>query len=76
VDVRIGMTQTPKELEIHLADDADPAAIKQQVDAALDGGATLWLTDRKGRQVGVPAAKLAYVEIGSPDDERRIGFGG
>jgi hypothetical protein len=70
VDVRIGMTQTPK------ADDADPAAIKQQVDAALDGGATLWLTDRKGRQVGVPAAKLAYVEIGSPDDERRIGFGG
>jgi hypothetical protein len=24
----------------------------------------------------VPAAKLAYVEIGSPEDGRRIGFGG
>jgi len=36
----------------------------------------LWLTDRKGRQVGVPVAKVAYVEIGSPHDERRIGFGG
>jgi hypothetical protein len=76
VDVRIGMTQTPKELEVHLPDDADAAVIKQQVDDALNAGGTLWLTDRKGRQVGVPSAKLAYVEIGSPDDERRIGFGG
>ena len=47
-----------------------------QVDAAIAAGSTLWLTDRKGRQVGVPSAKLAYVEIGSPDDGRRIGFGG
>jgi hypothetical protein len=76
VDVRIGMTQTPKELEVHLADDADPSSVKQQVDAAIAAGSTLWLTDRKGRQVGVPATKLAYVEIGSPEDERRIGFGG
>ncbi|MEO7429972.1 MAG: DUF3107 domain-containing protein [Acidimicrobiales bacterium] len=76
MDVRIGMIQTPKELEVHLADDADPAAVKQQVDTAITAGGTLWLTDRKGRQVGVSAAKLAYVEIGSPDDERRIGFGG
>ena len=36
----------------------------------------LWLTDRKGRQVGVPVAKVAYVEIGSPSADRRIGFGG
>ena len=45
-------------------------------DDALAAGTTLWLVDRKGRQVGVSAAKLAYVEIGSPEDERRIGFGG
>ncbi len=76
MDVRIGLTQTPKELEVQLDDDADAGALRQQVDAALAAGSTLWLTDRKGRQVGVPAAKLAYVEIGSPDDARRIGFGG
>jgi hypothetical protein len=40
-----------------------------------DGG-TLWLTDRRGRQYGVPADKVAYVEIGSTDKSRRIGFGG
>lgn len=76
MDVRIGMTQTPKELEVHLADDADPAALKEQVDSTLASGGTLWLTDRKGRQFGVPAAKVSYIEIGSPDDDRRIGFGG
>jgi len=76
VDVRIGLTQTPKELEVQLDDDADAGALRKQVDAALADGGTLWLTDRRGRQVGVPAEKLAYVEIGSPDDARRIGFGG
>jgi hypothetical protein len=76
VDVRIGLTQTPKELEVELPEDADPAAVKQQVEAAIADQTTLWFTDRKGRQVGVPPEKLAYVEIGSPAEERRIGFGG
>ena len=76
MDVRIGLTQTPKELEVQLDDDADAGALRTQVDTALAEGSTLWLTDRKGRQVGVPAAKLAYVEIGTPEDGRRIGFGG
>jgi len=75
VDVRIGLSQTPKELEVQLEEGADPAALRSQVDAALKDGTTLWLTDRRGRQIGVPAEKLSYVEIGSPNEERRIGFG-
>ena len=75
MDVRIGLIQNAKELEVQLDDDADAGALREQVDAALKDGTTLWLTDRKGRQVGVAAEKLAYVEIGSPEDGRRIGFG-
>ena len=75
MDVRIGLIQNAKELELQLDDDADAGALREQVDAALKDGSTLWLTDRKGRQVGVAAEKLAYVEIGSPEDGRRIGFG-
>ena len=75
MDVRIGLIQNAKELEVQLDDDADVGALRKQVDAALKDGSTLWLTDRKGRQVGVSAEKLAYVEIGSPEDGRRIGFG-
>lgn len=77
VDVRIGVTYSPKEIDVELGDDADAAKLRKEIDGVLakpDG--VVWLTDRKGRQVGVPVAKVAYVEIGSPGDDRRIGFGG
>ncbi|HEX2039594.1 MAG TPA: DUF3107 domain-containing protein [Acidimicrobiales bacterium] len=76
MDVRIGVIHTPKEIEVELADDADQAAVVADVEQALgnDTG-VLWLTDRRGRRVGVPSARLAYVEIGSPHEERRVGFG-
>ncbi len=74
MEVRIGVTHTPKEIELDMSEAADKVA--KTVEAALAAGdKVLWLTDRKGRRVGVPAAKVAYVEIGSPSDERRVGFG-
>ena len=74
MDVRIGVTHTPKEIELDMTDDGD--AVAKAVEKALAAGeGMLWLTDRKGRRVGVPAAKVAYVEIGSPTEERRVGFG-
>jgi hypothetical protein len=35
----------------------------------------LWLTDRRGKRVGVPAARVAYVEVGVASEDRRVGFG-
>ena len=35
----------------------------------------LWLEDKKGNQVAIPADKIAYVEIGSGETTRPIGFG-
>ena len=35
----------------------------------------MWLTDSKGRRVGIPTDKLAYVEISGPDADRKVGFG-
>ena len=75
MEVRIGVTQTPKEIEVDLGDDADGDELMKLVEEALaDDGRVLWLKDRRGRRVGVPSAKLAYVEIGGYD-ERRVGFG-
>jgi Protein of unknown function (DUF3107) len=76
VDVRIGVRNAPKELEVLLADDTDGDAVREHIDAAFASGGTLWLTDRRGRQYGVPVDKVAYIEIGSSDVGRRIGFGG
>jgi hypothetical protein len=39
------------------------------------GDGVLWLTDRKGRRVGIPVVKVAYVEVGAPSSDRRVGFG-
>ena len=76
MDIRIGVTQAPKELQVELGDDADRDKLMAQVESALAGEATvLWVTDRRGRKVGVPSAKIAYVEIGSPDEGRHVGFG-
>jgi hypothetical protein len=76
VDVRIGVTQAPREISLEV-DDGERDDLKARVDAALSGASdVLWITDKRGKDVGVPAAKVAYVEVGSPDGDRRIGFGG
>ena len=77
MDVRIGVTYTPKEIELELDSDADGDRLVKDVEAAIgkkDGG-VLWITDRKGRRVGVPADKVAYVEIGTPAESHKVGFG-
>jgi hypothetical protein len=75
VDVRIGVTQAPREINLEM-DDAEKDATEAAVEAALSGASeVLWLTDRRGRRIAVPVSKIAYVELGSVDDGRRIGFG-
>lgn len=76
MDVRIGVTYSAKELDIELAEGADTDQLKADIQQALGDGSLVWITDKRGRQVGVPADKVAYVEFGRPDDDRRIGFGG
>ncbi len=76
MDVRIGVTYSPKELVLEMTDDTDRDALRTQIEAAITGGVPmLWLADRRGRQVGVPTDKIAYVDLGVKT-ERSIGFGG
>ena len=76
VDIRIGVTQAPRELTVEMPDEERDDTIKQ-VEAALSGAVdVLWLVDKRGRRVGVPSAKIAYIELGANDGDRRIGFGG
>ncbi len=77
VDVRIGVTQAPRELNIELPDETDRDDLKAKVEAALAGATdVLWIVDKRGKDVGIPSAKIAYIELGSSDGDRRIGFGG
>jgi hypothetical protein len=74
MDVKIGVVYTPKELIVELEGGADE--VRKTIDNALANAEPLvWLTDTKGRRVGVPTDKIAYVEIGSDEDSRKVGFG-
>ena len=77
MDIRIGITHAAREVALELDDSVDVAALKKQVEDALAGKSeTMWLTDKKGKQVAVSTEKIAFVEIGSADSSPRIGFGG
>lgn len=77
MDVRIGVTQSSRDISLEVADDLDRDALKAKIDAALTGAVdVLWLTDKKGRDIAVSASKIAFVELGTAEGERRIGFGG
>ena len=74
MDVKIGVVYTSKELLVELEGGADE--VRATIDTALANAEPLvWLTDAKGRRVGVPTDKIAYVEIGSDDAAHKVGFG-
>jgi hypothetical protein len=72
VEVKVGVADTARELLINSSQ--TPEEVEALVTDALRGSSsTLTLLDDKGRRYVVPAARVAYVEIGSADS-RRVGF--
>lgn len=77
MEVRVGVTNALKEIEVDLGPDVDREKLHTEVDQLLAKGAgVLWLTDKSGREVGVPVANIAYVDFGRPSAQRSIGFSG
>ena len=74
MEVRIGVVHTPKELTLEL--DVSLDDVKKSIEKALaaDNG-VLWLTDSRGRTIGVPAERVAYVELDAEGGAKRVGFG-
>jgi hypothetical protein len=74
MEVRIGVLHSPKELELEV--DSTPDDVAKTFDDALkqDDG-VLWLTDTKGRRVGVSAQRVAYLEITTDHGSNKVGFG-
>jgi len=73
VEVKIGIKGAPRELVLESTQTAEEVEAAVRAAVTAEGG-LLVLADDKGRQVLVPVATLAYVEIGETV-ERRVGFG-
>jgi hypothetical protein len=74
MEIRIGVVQTARELNLETDDSVD--AVTATIESAIAAGdGVLWLTDKKGRRVGVAVDKIAYVEIVTDAAGRKVGFG-
>ena len=74
MEVRIGVVYSARELVLEMDDDS--STVSAAVEAAVrEGNPLLWLTDSKGRKVGIPTDKLAYVEVAGDAADRKVGFG-
>ena len=76
MELRIGIARGGQVIEVELAEDTDRDTLRKQIDAALGGedSSVLWVTDKKGKELAVSSANIAFVQIGS-EDSRSIGFG-
>ena len=76
MDLQIGVVIWPDDLSRELGGSADD--VVKVIDAALSDGsprAMVWLTDVKGRRIGTPADKIAYIEIDEEGSTQHVGFG-
>lgn len=75
MDIRIGLAQTQRELVIEMAEDTVQDDVAAKIKTALaDEDNVLDLTDKKGKLFCIPAGRIAFVEIGSSETDRRVGF--
>ena len=72
MDIRIGIANSPREISFESSQTS--AEVEKVVSDALAADAKfVRLADSKGNVYVVPAASLAYLEIGS-EESRRVGF--
>lgn len=72
-EIRITVSDQSREISIETNVERDD--VRTLVEAALKNSTPLLLTDTRGRQFIIPAAKISSVEIGDIS-ERRVGFAG
>lgn len=74
MEIRIGVVYTARELNLETDDSVD--SVTANIENAISAGdGVLWLADKKGRRVGVPVDKIAFVEIVTDAGGRKVGFG-
>ncbi len=75
MDVTIGVQARDGAIRA-VIDDDKLDAFKKQLEEALASEKTtmLWVTDKEGREFGVPSDKIAFIEFGNEKASRQVGF--
>ncbi len=72
MDIKIGVTQIARELEIETSLTSEEVLDKLQ--DAKNGEKALVLESTNGRKLVIPTEKIGYIDIGS-QNQRPVGFG-
>jgi len=73
MEIKIGIADVPREASID-ADQSADEIVQAYRDALSEPNGLLRLADSKGRHLVVSAARVAYLDLGSPE-HRPVGFG-
>ena len=72
MDIKVGIQHVNREVVVDSPETAKD--VEQAFREAQADGTVLRLTDAHGRQVLIPADKIAYIDLGE-ENARRVGFG-
>lgn len=72
MEVKIGITDIAREVTIESQSSAEE--IVEALRAGVETSGLFELADEKGRRLIIPAARIGYLDIGSPST-RAVGFG-
>ena len=69
---RIGIADTGREIEVEVA--GRDEVVERLESAYREGVPILWFKNEKGRDIGVPLGRIAFVEL-VDDHDQAVGFG-
>ena len=72
MEVKVGIRDVPREVAVETK--ASASDLEAALADALASNGIFTLTDDKGRKVLIPAAQVAYIDLGT-ENTRAVGFG-
>ena len=72
MEIKVGIQHVNREIVVETTDSA--ADIEESLANAMSQETFFTVTDERGRKVLIPAAKIAYVDLGE-ENARHVGFG-
>ena len=72
MEIKVGIQHVNREVVVESSESA--SAVEEGLAEAMKNDSFFTVTDHRGRKVLIPAAKIAYVDLGE-ENARHVGFG-
>lgn len=75
MEVVFGVQARDGSIRVQMSED-EVAELRKRLEETFKDDSTqiFWVTDKDGREIGIPTDKIAYVEFGADKAGRQVGF--